>query len=70
MINKLETNVVIRPVVLFGKPADKIMEYIMASKVDMVIMGNRGLGSIKGMMMGSVSRKVSNQVKCTFVSIK
>jgi len=70
MINKLKTNVVIRTVVLFGNPADRIVEYSMNNNFDMVVMGNRGLSDIKGMMMGSVSRKVSRQVKCTFVSIK
>ena len=70
MINKLKTNVVIRTVVLFGDPAARIVEYSMNNNFDMVVMGNRGLSDIKGMMMGSVSRKVSRQVKCTFVSVK
>ena len=70
MINKLKTNVVIRAAVLFGNPAARIVEYSMNNNFDMVVMGIRGLSDIKGMMMGSVSRKVSRQVKCTFVSIK
>ena len=70
MINKLESNIVINPVVLFGDPASRIVEYSTACDFDMIVMGNRGLGSIKGIMMGSVSRKVSRKVKCTFVSVK
>ena len=70
MINKLKTNVVIRNVVLFGNPADRIVEYSMKNNFDMVVMGNRGLSNIKGIMMGSVSRKVRKLVECTFVSIK
>ena len=70
MINKLITNVVIRTVVLFGNPAARIVEYFMNNKFDMVVMGNRGLSDIKGMMMGSVSRRVRRLIKCTFVSIK
>ncbi|MEN8244501.1 MAG: universal stress protein [Thermodesulfobacteriota bacterium] len=70
MIDKLKTNVVINPVVLSGNPAEQIVEYSMNNNFDMVIMGNRGLSDIKGMMMGSVSRRVRRLVKCTFVSIK
>lgn len=70
MINKLKTNVTIKPVVLFGDPAVKIVEYSMDNNIDMVVMGNRGLSDIKGMMMGSVSRRVRRLVECAFVSIK
>jgi len=70
MVNMLKTTVVIKPVVLFGNPATQIVEYSMENNVDMVVMGNRGLGDIKGMMMGSISRKVNRQVKCAFVSVK
>ena len=70
MINPLKTKVVIKPVVLFGNPADQIVEYSMDNSFDMVVMGNRGLSDIKGIMMGSVSRKVRRLVECAFVSIK
>jgi len=70
MINKLKTNVVIKSVVLFGDSAAQIVEYSMDNNIDMVVMGNRGLSDIKGMMMGSVSRRVRRLVKCAFVSIK
>jgi len=70
MIRKLKTNVVIRAVVLFGNPASQIIEYAKNNNFDMVVMGNRGLSNIKGLLMGSVSQKVSKLVKCTFVSIK
>ncbi len=70
LIDKLKTNVVIKPVVLFGDPADQIVEYSLNHNFDMVVMGNRGLSDIKGVMMGSVFRKVRQAVECTFVSIK
>ena len=70
MINNLKTNVAIKPVVLFGDPAGQIVEYVNDNNIDMVVMGNRGLSDIKGMMMGSVSRRVRRLVDCAFVSIK
>ena len=69
MINKLKTNIVIKPVVLIGNPAEQIVEYSMNKNFDMVVMGNRGLSDIKGMMMGSVSRRVRRLIKCTFVPV-
>lgn len=70
MIKELKTNVMIKPIVLFGNPATQIVEYAMDNKFDMIVMGNRGLSDIKGMMMGSVSRRVRRLVECAFVSIK
>ena len=70
MIDKLKTNVEIKLVVLIGDPAKQIVEYSINNNFDMIVMGNRGLSDIKGMMMGSVSRRVRRLVKCTFVSVK
>ena len=70
MIDKLETSIAVKSIVLFGNPATMIVEYVKNNDFDMVVMGNRGLSKIKGLLMGSVSRKVSNSIDCTFVSIK
>ncbi len=67
MTKNLKTNIVIKPVVLIGDPAEQIVKYSNKQNFDMVFMGNRGLSDIKGMMMGSVSRRVRRLVKCTFV---
>ena len=70
MINKLEPGVKVKTVVLFGNPASRIIEYARDNSFDMIVMGNRGLSDIKGLLMGSVSRKVNRQVKCTFITVK
>ncbi len=43
-----------------GDPATAIMRYGKRRKVDLIVLGTRGLGQVKGMLMGSVSRKVTN----------
>lgn len=37
---------------------------------DMIFMGSRGLGNIAGLLMGSVSHKVSHLAPCTCVTVK
>lgn len=43
-----------------GEPATTIIDRAKQHGVDLVVMGTRGLGTVKSMMLGSVSRKVSN----------
>lgn len=45
----------------FGHPADIIVR--MAENYDMVVVGSRGLGSIEGFLLGSVSSKVLHHVR-------
>jgi nucleotide-binding universal stress UspA family protein len=37
---------------------------------DLVVMGRRGLGGIKGLLMGSLSHKISSMADCTVVTVK
>lgn len=52
-----------------GDPATAILRYAKRRKVDLIVLGTRGLGQVKGMLMGSVSRKVTNlsDVSCLIV---
>src|SRR5690606_30155665 len=43
---------------LVGEVAPKILEAIGKRKVDLVVMGSRGAGGIRGVLLGSVSQKV------------
>ena len=56
--------------VLMGDPAEKIVEYAKANGIDMIVIGNRGLGAVKMLFMGSVSNKVCNLAECTCVTVK
>ena len=52
-----------------GDPASAIAKYAQRNKIDLIVMGTRGLGGVKGMLMGSVSRKVTNlsDVSCLII---
>jgi nucleotide-binding universal stress UspA family protein len=56
---------------MYGDPAIKIVEYAKDNMIDMIIIGSNGLhgfAKIKG--LGSVSRKVSENVRCPIVIIR
>ena len=60
----------VQSVVLQGDPAGKILEFARDNAVDMIVIGSRGLGSVQGMFLGSVSNKVCHAADCTCVTIK
>jgi len=70
MIKKVKSKIMISEVILHGDPATQIVKYIEDNNFDTAIFGSRGLGTIKGMLMGSVSRKVTKSVECTCVITK
>jgi len=45
-------------VLVEGEPADTIINYAHEHNMDNIIIGNRGMGAFKSMMLGSVSYKV------------
>ncbi|MDZ7810633.1 MAG: universal stress protein [Arhodomonas sp.] len=53
-----------------GDPADQILGAIEAHGVDCVLMGSRGLSGVKAMVLGSVSRKVTDRAPCTCITVK
>jgi nucleotide-binding universal stress UspA family protein len=53
-----------------GDPAEKILELAKEKGVDMIVIGSRGLGNVKGLLVGSVSTKVCHLAECTCVSVK
>lgn len=57
-------------VILEGDPADKITEYARHNDIDWIFMGNRGLGGVKGILMGSVSNKVCQLTDSTCITVK
>ncbi|MBL7176827.1 MAG: universal stress protein [Desulfobacteraceae bacterium] len=56
--------------VIHGDPAEEIISYAKERDIDMIVMGSRGLGSIKGFMMGSVSTKVCHGTDRTCVIVR
>lgn len=56
--------------ILHGTPGPEIVKYANEKKVDLVIIGSRGLNSLQEMVLGSVSHKVVKRVKCPVLVVK
>jgi len=52
-------------------PADQaILAAAKTHDVDLIVLGSRGLGEIEGLILGSVSHKVSQHAPCSCMTIK
>jgi nucleotide-binding universal stress UspA family protein len=68
MANKSGTN--INTVLKEGDPASKIIGYSDMEKFDLIIMGSRGMGKFKEMIIGSVSNKVIHHAKSSVMLVR
>lgn len=53
-----EKGLSIKTLLLQGNPASVILDYSKKEKFDLVIMGSRGMGKFKQLILGSVSSKI------------
>lgn len=53
-----------------GEPINCILKAMDEEKADLIVMGSRGLGNLEGLLVGSVSHKVSHLADCTVVTVK
>jgi nucleotide-binding universal stress UspA family protein len=53
-----------------GEPAHVIAHYANERKIDQIVMGTRGLGSVAGLVMGSVTTKVLSLTDVPVLLIK
>ncbi|MBF7083800.1 universal stress protein [Desulfallas sp. Bu1-1] len=56
--------------ILEGDPAETIIKYVNDHGIDTVIMGSRGMGALRGMVLGSVSYKVLGNVHVPVTIVK
>jgi len=55
-------NISTRPVV--GSPVDALLNLVVVSKADLLVVGNKGLNSIAGRLLGSVPADVARKSRC------
>ncbi len=55
---------------LVGKPSDEIVNYAADNNIDVIVIGNRGIGALEKFVTGSVSNKVIKHAKCSVFIVK
>ncbi|MDZ7749228.1 MAG: universal stress protein [Halofilum sp. (in: g-proteobacteria)] len=55
---------------LHGDPGEVIAEAARAEEADLVVMGSRGLGQVRGALLGSVSQKVASHVAASCLTVR
>jgi nucleotide-binding universal stress UspA family protein len=53
-----------------GDAATEIIEYVKVNQIDLIVAGSRGLSRIRGLLMGSVSRKLVHYSGCSVLIVK
>lgn len=56
--------------ILKGTPGPEIVRYANEQKVDILVIGSRGLNGLQEMVLGSVSHKVMKRVQCPALIVK
>jgi nucleotide-binding universal stress UspA family protein len=65
---KAEVNVTIK--IDSGNPVDKILKMVNEEKINLIVMGHRGLGRAARFFLGSVSDNVSHKATCPILIVK
>jgi len=53
----------------FGVPSDKIVQVAEKGNQNLIVLGSRGLGTVKRFLLGSVSDDVAHKAKCSVLII-
>jgi len=65
---ELLTGIQVRMITRTGHPAGEILEEAKDG-YDLIVIGSRGLGEIRGFVMGSVSDRVTHHARCTVMVV-
>ena len=61
----MKMGIEVRCEVMVGNPIDSLLRFSKNHKIDLIILGSRGLTKVRKIMaLGSVSRKISEEAKC------
>ena len=55
---------------LEGPPAESILRVAEIRKADIIVLGARGLGTLSGLVLGSVSQKVLQHAACPVLVVR
>lgn len=65
-----ETGAAVDTVVLVGEPVPTILDYAEETRPDLIIMGSRGMGPVRELVLGGICHKVLQLAKQPVVVVK
>lgn len=69
-MENIPENVKVRSVFQVGSPGPAVLAVAKQNCADLIVMGSRGLGPLKGLFMGSVSSYVTSHSTCPVLVVK
>jgi nucleotide-binding universal stress UspA family protein len=60
----------VRTLLLKGDPASAILGAAQQETADIIVLGRRGLGDLAGLLLGSVSHKISHLAECACLTVR
>ncbi len=60
----------IKSVLRRGDAATEIIDYVNQEKINLIVVGSRGLSKVRGWLLGSVSRKLVHYANCSILIVK
>ena len=66
----LEQGVALGTEILRGHPAESLVRYAVGKKMDLLVVGTRGMGGFKSLIIGSVAQKVVTYSKVPVLVVK
>ena len=60
----------VETVVHYGDPAGQLIDFADKRQYDLVVLGCRGVGPLRGVIIGSVSQKVLHNTRCPVLIVK
>jgi nucleotide-binding universal stress UspA family protein len=65
-----QTSIEVDEELLEGPAAEAILSAAATRNADLIVMGSRGMGSLKGIVFGSVSTKISHYAPCPVMVVR
>ncbi len=68
--NAREAELPLETLVVYGDPADELINFAEKQKIDVIVIGSSGKGFLKRKLVGSVSHRVVEQAKCSVYVVR
>lgn len=60
----------ISTLVEMGNPVKVVLDIAQRENIDVIVTGSRGLGRVKGFLLGTVSYKINKKAKITCITVR